>query len=102
MKKLMAIVCCVGTLVASSTTQAGDKVNVEFAGTAERLDVGDVKKTSVCMLKDLVANRFDLNAKKFDLVKSGVKLRDDKTLYGVNVRNYNKVQVKEVSYSSQC
>ena len=82
---------------------AGDKVNVSYEGNSARMDVGDLKTTSVCSLKQQVAKKFGLKLKKFDLKKKhGTRLSADKTLYGAGVRNHNALEAKAVNHSSQC
>lgn len=100
MKKLMA--GAVVALLVSGVAEAGDKVEVEWGAGSKRFDVGELEKTSVCSLKEMVAEEFGLKIRKFDLLKSGRKLDDSKTLAGDYIYSYNKLQVKEVSGSFQC
>jgi len=102
MKKLVLAAAIAATLIAPAA-MAGDKVKVEFGGNSERMDVGDLKTTAVCSVKQRVAGMFGLKMNRFNLHKKhGVKLNEDKTLYGAGVRNQNALTVKEVSHSSQC
>ena len=101
MKKLL-VAGTVLSAVISGAAVAGDKVEVVWGAGSKRFDVGQMETMSVCSLKAMVASEFDLKPKKFDLMKGGRKLDDGKTLAADHIYNNNKVQVKEVSYSSQC
>jgi len=97
------MVAAIASALAAPAAFAGDKVDIEFAGNKERMDVGDLKTMSVCSLKQRIAKKFDLKIKKFDLKrKHGVKLNADKTLYGAGVRNYNRLEIISVNHSFQC
>lgn len=99
----MVLVAALATAVIAPAAIAGDKVKVEFNGNSERMDVGDLKTTSVCALKQRVAAKFDLKMKKFDLHKKhSTKLNGDKTLHGAGVNNQNTLTIKEVNHSYQC
>lgn len=90
-------------MVLSGAALAGDKVNIEFAGNTERMDVGSLKSTGVCALKQRVAAKLGLKIKKFDIKKKhNATLRTGKTLYDAGVRNHNALTVHEVHHSTQC
>jgi len=101
MKKIILTAVLAATLVAPAAF-AGDKLDIEFNGSKERIDVDDVKTASVCTVKQRAAAMFGLKMKKFDLQRNRATLNEDKTLYAAGVRAYNKLTVKEVNYSSQC
>jgi len=102
MKKLV-LTAALAAVIAAPAAMAGDKVNVVYGSGSERFDVDDLKTISVCALKQRLASKYDIDVKKFDLKKKGgAKLHEDKTLYGAGVRNYNNLEMKEVSRSHQC
>ncbi len=99
MKKLLigaAAIC------ATSVPVAADYVYVEINGDKQRFNVGDREETSVCTLKRNVADAADMKMKEFDLMKSGIRLKEEKTLKGSNVSNGNTLTVKPVNRSFQC
>jgi len=102
MKKIFLAAALAAAFIAPAA-MAGDKVKVEYNGNSERMDVVDLKTTSVCSLKQRVATEFGLKMKKFDLHKKhSPKLNGDKTLHGAGVNNQNTLTVKEVNHSFQC
>tara|TARA_R110002072_G_scaffold258368_1_gene417048 strand:- start:553 stop:858 length:306 start_codon:yes stop_codon:yes gene_type:complete len=97
------IIGCVLCLALGVPVMAGDKVRVSYEGEEQRIDVGDIKLTSVCSLKQKIADMYGLKNRDFDLKKLGYKLSEDKTLYAANVRNNNALQIVPVSSGSyQC
>lgn len=101
MKKLLFV----GALAfCSSAALASDTIKVLYGSGEDRFSVNSVKITSVCGLKHIVANQYDLRISKFDLLKGSgsSKLDENKTLRGAGISSYGTVTVKEVNYSSQC
>jgi hypothetical protein len=89
--------------VLSGAAVASDRIKVVYGSGQEDFTVDDRKTTSVCALKKMVADKYDLKLKEFDLIRgSSNKLNEDKTLHAAGVWGSTKVYVKIVNYSYQC
>ena len=106
MKRVMILaMAAVGLLTTPSFGAGNDYVYAVFGDQKERIRKLDRKTTSVCTLKKMIADVFDLNPRKFELRKrdvNGFKLNEDRTLDGDSLMNGSVVAVKEVSHSFQC
>ncbi len=94
----------VGGLLMASTAVLAAKANiVVLYDSAElRFRQIDTETTPVCTLKRMVAEKTGLSMKKFDLRKSGTKLKEANMLKDHHIYSGTKLNIKPVSYSSQC
>ncbi|MEX0300488.1 MAG: ubiquitin-like domain-containing protein [Kordiimonas sp.] len=101
MKKLL-LSTAFAIVVLAPSSFAVDRVTITMGDMKQNMRIDDLKEMSVCTFKKQVANTLGLELRKFDLREAGMKLKDDKTMYGSGVRPHNKIEVKPVTSSFQC
>jgi|GEM_PF-2968622 len=102
MKRLVLTTALAAVMAGPVAAGSSDFVYVAFGELKERIKTGDLDEASVCSVKRMVSEKFNLEMKKFELVKGGRKLNGDKTLGGDHVYNGTTLEIKPVSHSWQC
>lgn len=103
MKKLMFMAVISGLLLSSTAAFAGKiTLTVDFGGSKVKFRQIDTETTAVCAFKRMVANRLNLDVKKFNLRRSGTIMDQDKMLSDLRLHAGSFIKVQEVGYSSQC